>query len=332
MTDPTTTNVLFAVPTRGSDPGTWDTPVNANTTSLDGYLGGFTTVSVSGSPVTLTAPAGTATPGAGPYQSQNRTLKFTGALSSNVAITLPLPGEYTIINQTTGSFVLTFNAASAGNIVSTPQGSIMKVWCDGTDVWLIKNGIPGSLTFLGGVSAVPAWISACSVKPFLLCDGTVYTISTYPGLGNLYLGTFGGNGVTTFGVEDLRGRVPLAYDGTGTRITTAGCGINGQTLGASADNQSVTLTANQIPTITAANTAAINLSVTSTVSNIDIGTGNFTAVANPGSTSGVNGTGSVTSTGTIAIGNAAVTSNNTGSALHTNVQPSQVAGIWLVAT
>lgn len=339
MTDPTTTNVLFAVPTRGSDPGTWDTPVNANTTSLDGYLGGFTTVSVSGSPVTLTAPAGTATPGAGPYQSQNRTLKFTGALSSNVAITLPLPGEYTIINQTTGSFVLTFNAASAGNIVSTPQGSIMKVWCDGTDVWLIKNEIPGALTFLGGVSAVPAWISACSVKPYLLCDGSTYNIATYSGLGNLYLGTFGGNGVTTFGVEDLRGRVPLAYDGTGTRITTAGSGINGQTLGAAGGTQSITMDRANIPNVTLAVTGTVvaTSSATNIVTGTIISTGSTTDggsinVLQTGTGSAARQTSSTANTGgSISLSTASMNGNAAQTDMR-NVQPSQVAGIWLVAT
>lgn len=38
---------------------------------------------------------------------------------------------------------------------------------------------------------------------YLLCDGTVYNISDFPDLGGLLLGTWGGNGTTTFGVPDV---------------------------------------------------------------------------------------------------------------------------------
>jgi microcystin-dependent protein len=44
---------------------------------------------------------------------------------------------------------------------------------------------------------------------YLLCDGTVYNISTYPTLGALLLSTYGGNGTTTFGVPDLKQRIPV---------------------------------------------------------------------------------------------------------------------------
>ena len=90
MSDPTTSNVLLAVPTHGSDVNTWDVPVNANSTAADGFFGGVVTVSLSNSPVTLSAPSGVVAPTAGPFQSQNRILKFTGTLTGNVQVTLPL--------------------------------------------------------------------------------------------------------------------------------------------------------------------------------------------------------------------------------------------------
>lgn len=336
MVDPTTTNVLLSVPTRGSDPGTWDLPVNGNSIALDGYFGGVATISLASSPVTLTAPAGAPTPGAGPYQSQNRTLKFTGTLSANCTVTLSLPGEYTIINQTVGAFIVIFRAVAAGNVVSTPSGSIMKVWCDGTDVYLIKNAIPGSLTFLGGVSAVPAWIAACSVLPFLYCDGTAsYSITTYPGLGNLYGSTFGGNGITTFGVEDLRGRVPIAYDGTGTRITVAGCGINGQTLGATLDQQTVALVEANLAQHyhgVFLNDPGHNHGYTKPGNTGNTGGGGAFGNTPVGDTTQNNTTG-ITVRDTTGGGGTANRTATAGSGTgHNNVQPSQVAGIWLVAT
>lgn len=324
MSDPTTSNILLAVPTRGSDPGTWDVPVNSNSSAIDGFLGGVVQITVSNASFSLTAPAGVVSASSGPFQSQNRILKFTGTLSANVQITLPLPGEYTIQNLTSGNFVLSFIAQGAGKVVATPQGSVMKIWSDGTDAWLLRNTIPGQLQFIGGVSAVPSWITANTQQPYLLADGTVYNISTYPSLGSLYSSTFGGNGGTTFGVPDLRGRVPLSFDGTGTRITVAGCGLNGQTLGASIDSQAVTLTAAQVAAHTHPNTLTdpghshpINISPF-----IGSSAGTNTTIGASGTIST-----NITTTG-IVINNVA----NTGGQAHPNVQPSLVTGIWLIAT
>lgn len=329
MVDATTSNILLTVPARGADPGTWDVPVNGNSNAIDGFVGGVATISLSNANISLTAPSGTVTATGGPFQSQNRIIKFTGALTSNVQVTLPLPGQYTIQNLTTGFFVVTFVAVGAGKIVATPQGSIMQIWNDGTDVWLVKNQIPGALTFLGGAIAVPSWIAACSLPPFLLCDGSIYTASIYPALASIYGATFGGNGTTSFGVEDLQGRVPLAYDGTGTRITIAGCGINGQTLGASQDKQTnVLLTAN-LPPYTPAGT---NSTSTSTINNIitanNILSSNAAGGANIQLQSPVNLSAITVAaqifTGTPATGQISTPVNN--------VQPAQVVGIWLVAT
>jgi microcystin-dependent protein len=338
LVDPTTTNIALAVPTRGSDPGTWDVPMNSNSNAVDGLFGGVATISLSSTNVTLTAPSATITPAAGPFQSQNRILVFTGALASNLIVTLPSPGKYTIQNLTTGNFVATLAAVGVGNVVATPQGSIMDVWNDGTNVWLIKPTMPGALTFLGGVSAVPAWITACTVKPFLLSDGTVYNFSTYSALGNLYKGSFGGNGITTFAVQDLQGRVPLAFDGTGTRITVAGCGINGQTLGASGGNQTINngtgIIRSDLPNASIAlvgtqqtwttNQAGIPINC----NNFSLGTGGGGSQIFVPQSGGLYQalTTTITPNGTIALnGNVTQTLSNV-------VQPAQVSGIWLVAT
>ena len=117
-------------------------------------------------------------------------------------------------------------------------------------VRFVNLGRIGLTEIWAGLSAMPAWVGACTVPTYLLCHGTGYNFSTYPYLGKRLGNAFDGNGITTFAVPDLRGRVPLAYDGTGTRITTAGCGLNGQTIGAALDEQTYPITAAQIPTIT----------------------------------------------------------------------------------
>src|SRR4051812_11839600 len=70
---------------------------------------------------------------------------------------------------------------------------------------------------------------------WVICDGRLLDKTTYLALYTLLGTTYGGDGVTTFGVPDLRGRA------------AAGIGMNGVTLGSTGGAESHTLTAAQIP-------------------------------------------------------------------------------------
>lgn len=328
---PNTNNIALQVPVTGSLSGTWGSAaLNPNFASLDGLIGGVGTVAVSNAPVTLTSPAGALTPGAGPTQSENRVLIFTGALTANVQITLPLPGKYHIFNNTTGSFVLSFRAVGVGKIVAVPTGGFMDIWNDGTNCYWAKNIMPGHLVFMGGVAAVPAWISAFTDPPFLLANGQINLVSAFPGLARWYGSVFGGNGVTTFGVQDLQGRVPLAYDGTGTRITVAGgAGFDGQSMGAAGGAQGVGLVAGQNGPHGHGLTQSAHVHPTAnTTTYAGQSIGNFGLGGAQGPTSIVDLAGVSTGANTISI---SVDSQGSGT-VHQNVPPAQVSGIWLVAT
>lgn len=88
---------------------------------------------------------------------------------------------------------------------------------------------------------------------WLLCNGQAVSRSTYAALFTVIGTTYGvGDGSTTFNLPDLRGRVLAGRDNMGNttaqnRITTAGSGINGTTLGASGGSQTHTLTVAQMP-------------------------------------------------------------------------------------
>lgn len=71
------------------------------------------------------------------------------------------------------------------------------------------------------------------------CDGTLYPISQYDVLFALIGTTYGGDGVTTFAVPDLRGRLPI-HQGQGQGLST-------YVLGQMAGTETVTLIANQLP-------------------------------------------------------------------------------------
>lgn len=319
MADPQTTNVLLSIPAHGTDVNSWDVPLNADFTALDGYLGGIQNISAGSSPITLTSPSGTPTAGAGPTQAQNAILRVSGALTAPVQITLPLPGPIIIENLTTGNFILSFRAIGSGQVIAVDQGEIQSIYNDGMNVRFVSlGGRIGAIEIWGGLTAMPAWVNACTVPPYLLNDGSIYSFATYPYLGKRFGAAFGGNGVTTFGVPDHQGRIPLVYDGTGTRITAAGCGLNGALLGAVLDEQVITLGTGQVPNL--------NLSVTyNDGSRPATTTGNITnaRVSTGGTGSLVAISDGLWETAPANTGNTA----NGGGLSHPNVQPSQVTGI-----
>lgn len=74
-----------------------------------------------------------------------------------------------------------------------------------------------------------------------VCDGSLLSLSQYEVLFSLLGTTYGGDGRTTFGIPDLRGRVPV---GLGT--ATPG-GVQSWNLGTSVGSETVTLQASELP-------------------------------------------------------------------------------------
>lgn len=206
---------------------------------MDGLFGGVQTISVSNAPITLTAPAGSITPSPGPTQAQNAILKITGTTTSPVAITLPLPGYYII--DTTGlglssSNVVTLRAAGTGQIIGLPFATVRHVYNDGTNVKHCNLQEVGTYMDYAG-TAVPTWISSCTVPPFLLCDGSTFSAATYPLLAIILGGTT---------LPDARGRSRYTLNLGTSNLTTAGAGIDGNTQLAIGGFNGITLNASQL--------------------------------------------------------------------------------------
>jgi microcystin-dependent protein len=86
-------------------------------------------------------------------------------------------------------------------------------------------------------------------KGWAKCDGSLLPISQYMALFSL-LGTYyGGDGQTTFGLPDLRSRVPVGLG--------QGRGMSNYELGEMDGAESITLIANQMPLQTQLNTTAV---------------------------------------------------------------------------
>lgn len=87
---------------------------------------------------------------------------------------------------------------------------------------------------------------------YLLCYGQAISRTTYATLFNVIGTAYGaGDGATTFNVPDFRGRASAGKDDMGgtaaSRLTSAGSGVSGATLGASGGEQTHTLTTTEMP-------------------------------------------------------------------------------------
>ena len=88
----------------------------------------------------------------------------------------------------------------------------------------------GEITPFGGNFAIRGWA---------LCDGQLLPISSYSALYSILGTTYGGDGRSTFGLPDLRGRVAI-HQGQGSSLSD-------YRLGAKGGTETVTLTTNQMP-------------------------------------------------------------------------------------
>lgn len=246
MPDPTTSNKLLAQPSRGSDIGTWDLPMNSNASALDGMFGGVTTIPLSVSTtVLLTVPStGSVSPTAGPNQSQNALIKFTGTLTGFPVVQFTLPGFYIINNQcNVSTWAVVLQASSGTTQICAPPGRKCHIFFDGSTLDFVDMPEVGSFMDLA-VAITPTWITNSLPQPWLPCDGSVLNVNNYTALGQMLGSTFGGNGITTFGLPDLRARNRIPLDNQGSqgaagRITSAVSGINGTTIGAAGGSQAL---------------------------------------------------------------------------------------------
>lgn len=92
----------------------------------------------------------------------------------------------------------------------------------------------GEIRLFGGIYVPDGW---------LRCDGSLVNISQYQALFALIGTTYGGDGVTKFGLPDLKGRVPIGY-GQGAGLQ------NNYAFGANGGAQTVALTPANLPTHT----------------------------------------------------------------------------------
>lgn len=108
------------------------------------------------------------------------------------------------------------------------------------------------------LSQIVMWGCNFAPRGWMACNGQQLSIAQNTALFSLLGTTFGGNGQTTFGLPDLRGRAPVHF-GQGAGLAT------NWALGQTGGTESVTLTQNQMPMHTHAATATSTSTTTATL-------------------------------------------------------------------
>lgn len=166
----------------------------------------------------------------------------------------------------------------------------------------------------------------------LWADGSLHNIANYPELFAVYGTKFGGDGINTFGVPDLRDRAVIGRGDMGgvpaNRVTNAVSGFNSTVLGAAGGSQSHTLTQAEMPSHTHTQNAHQHMSFNSGSTSGGAATTNATYTLR--TQNGLSGN-NYTMTGTtnaadvgLSGATTATNQNTGGGGAHRNMQPSMV--------
>jgi microcystin-dependent protein len=109
----------------------------------------------------------------------------------------------------------------------------------------------------GTLATIMIFAGNFAPRAWMYCDGSILAISQNDALFSLIGTTYGGDGISTFALPDLRGRIPV---GTGN-----GAGLAPIVLGQRAGSESVTLTQANLP----AHSHTMSASVGTSSSNAD---------------------------------------------------------------
>lgn len=267
---------------------------------------------------------------------------LTGRLSANGAN--PMTGPLKAIDGTASAPGVAFGGNSG--LYRTTSGNI-GVAITGTEVAEFgPGGITKGSRYIGEIfDWTGTFMPPLCVFPY----GQTLSRTAYPDLwtfaqaeianGNTFYNN--GNGSTTFGIGDMRGRIRAAKDNLGGvasagRLTTATISPNPFTIGAAGGVETVSLSLTQLPTgIQSQNLSAIALAVTTNQKvvngpNQGSATAGGSQVTAADSGSGAN-LSLLGSTGSIGAGGVVVTSSNTGGGAHSNVMPAMIFNCALFA-
>ena len=197
----------------------------------------------------------------------NTSAAITVKVSGQTGVSVPAGAKVVLVSNGT-DVVTAIN--NVGSTLTVPYGgtgatsaTAYAVLCGGTTSTgahqsIASVGTSGQVLTSNGAGALPTFqtpnpFASGMLMPYagssaptgwLLCYGQAISRSTYADLFSAIGTTYGvGDNSTTFNVPDLRGRSIFGQDNMGgsaaSRLTTAGSGVDGSTLGASGGNQAL---------------------------------------------------------------------------------------------
>lgn len=164
--------------------------------------------------------------------------RFSGLFSpaANIVAISTASTERVRINENGAIGLGGANYGTAGQVITSAGSGSAATW---SNIGVIPSG-----------GLIPYAVPGTAPAGFLLCDGSTYNIATYPTLGGLLGSTYGGDGITTFAVPDLRGRVPAGVDnmgGTAANRLTSTVGMTATSIGNVGGLQTHTLSVAEMP-------------------------------------------------------------------------------------
>jgi hypothetical protein len=170
--------------TTGENASTWGTKTNTNLNIIEQISGGYIEKSIAGSAQTTTLSVSDGSTGA---EFSHRVLKFTGTITGNQVVTIPLDVQqmYILVNGTSGAYTVQFKYASGSGssltFATTDKGTkiVYATADDGTNPNLVDTGI--STNTISGVtgditldSPVDIILDADGADIFLKDGGTLF--------------------------------------------------------------------------------------------------------------------------------------------------------------
>ena len=195
--------------TSGENSGTWGDLVNYTFNRLDAGIDGWTNVNVAGSTnVTLTSNNSTLNTDDSTTDDElhNRTLELFGTLTGNINVfTGDVENSFTVFNNTTGSYTLTFGPTT-GTGVALTQGAKTIVYSDGSTMLDV-------MADLGPVTSTGLTVG----------NGAASGVLTSSGAYDLTLNTNAGSNSGEITITDAaNGNITLSPNGTGEVVVGSG--------------------------------------------------------------------------------------------------------------
>jgi hypothetical protein len=264
----------------GENAGTWGTKTNTNLNLVEQITGGYLEVSIAGGVQTTELDVDD---GALTGKAQNRIIKFTGTITGNQIVTLPVLMEnfYIIENATTGAYTVQLKAAS-GSGATVTWSATDKGWkilyADGvaTNTGIYDTGFSttdGDVTLTGTQTLTNKTLTAPKIGTSILdTNGNELFLltATASAVNELTLAnaTTGNSPVLSATGDDSNIGITLTPKGTGevviaagnlnygaTAVTATGAELNYSdlaTLGTTAASKVITADANNLTTVSGA--------------------------------------------------------------------------------